>query len=295
MRYFTSASPVANVTLDISGVTPTSVSSDSLGQFSQGLDANANWQIKPHKNGDRFTAITAFDATLVLQAVTGSATLTSLQRLACDTNGSGGLTAFDASQILQFKVGLITNFIAATNCQSDWLFQPNAAAVANQVVTPVQLTTGNCQMGAIDYAPLAGPAASQDFDAILIGDCNGSWAAPAGGGGALAPAVAVRFGKALSHGGRMTVPLIYQSKRPYSSLTIDIAYDASAGRALGVRRTAATRDAMVVANTTEPGRLRIAMADTKPLPGRAELLLLRFESNSPLGMQRSLRAHHLTD
>jgi hypothetical protein len=271
------------------------VTTDSAGQYSQSLDANANWQIKPHKSGDRFSAITAFDATVVLQAVTGSP-LTSEQRLACDTNGSGTLTAFDASHILQFRVGLVTNFIAATNCQSDWLFPPNAAAAPNQVVTPVQLTTGNCQMGAIDYAPLAGAVSGQDFHAVLIGDCNGSWALPAGGGAARASTEArLRFGRARTHGQYTTVPVVLSSRRPLSSFSVDIAYDAKLGSALGARRPTATRDALLAVNSHQPGLLRIALAAGRTFDSSAEVLLLRFASNNPAALRQSLRIRSLAD
>ncbi len=50
-------------------------------------------------------SVTAFDASVALQAVVGSTTLSPQQQCAADYNGNGAVTAFDASLILQCVVG----------------------------------------------------------------------------------------------------------------------------------------------------------------------------------------------
>ena len=50
-------------------------------------------------------SVTAFDASMALQAVVGSTTLSPQQQCAADYNGNGAVTAFDASLILQCVVG----------------------------------------------------------------------------------------------------------------------------------------------------------------------------------------------
>ncbi len=57
-------------------------------------------------------AVQAFDASLVLQHVVGSATLNSTQLMVGDVSFAAGVTAYDASLILQYVVGLIRNFPA---------------------------------------------------------------------------------------------------------------------------------------------------------------------------------------
>jgi len=49
--------------------------------------------------------VTAFDASMALQAVVGSTALNARQQCAADYNGNGAVTAFDASLILQCAVG----------------------------------------------------------------------------------------------------------------------------------------------------------------------------------------------
>jgi len=82
----------------------------------------------------------------------------------------------DAARILQFAVGLRPSLPAGESCASDWLFAPEPASAANQSTTPPRLQNGSCQPGQIDLAPLAADAASQDFAAVVIGDCTGNWA-----------------------------------------------------------------------------------------------------------------------
>ena len=111
------------------------------------------------------------------RSVAGLRTLDPEQRLACDVTGNGTLSALDAAIILQQTVSLISMFPVAQTCASDWLFVPIPAAAANQHVIPPQNTAAvnPCQPGAIEFRPLAGQLANQDFAAVLIGDCTGNW------------------------------------------------------------------------------------------------------------------------
>lgn len=65
-----------------------------------------NWEEAPYTLGDVNSdgRITTYDASLVLQAVTGETTLTETQTQAGDLDGSGRLTTYDAAMILQIVV-----------------------------------------------------------------------------------------------------------------------------------------------------------------------------------------------
>jgi hypothetical protein len=109
--------------------------------------------------------------------VAGLRTFDPEQRLACDVTGNGTVSALDATKILQRTVNLISRFPVAQTCASDWLFVPSPAAAANQyVIAPQNMAGKPCQPGAIEFRPLAGQLADQDFAAVLIGDCTGNWA-----------------------------------------------------------------------------------------------------------------------
>ena len=180
VTYYSSAAPVSGVTLNLNGsTTNTSATTSAAGQYAFAGVASEAVQLIPAKSGETTGAISALDATYVLQWLVGLRSLTSDQRLACDVTGNGSLSAFDAALILQRAVGLLSGFPLATACGSDWLFVPNPLAVPNQQVLAPVVQSGTCQPGRIAYNPLAQNAAGQDFRALVIGDCTGNWVQPA--------------------------------------------------------------------------------------------------------------------
>lgn len=70
------------------------------------FSATDSWEEAPYTLGDVNSdgRITTYDASLVLQAVTGETTLTETQTQAGDLDGSGRLTTYDAAMILQIVV-----------------------------------------------------------------------------------------------------------------------------------------------------------------------------------------------
>jgi glucose/arabinose dehydrogenase len=175
VRYYGTGQPVAGVTVQLQGPTPSAMQTDATGQFAFSGLAQGTWNIEPQKLGDVNGAISTGDAVGALQAVVGLYTPTEPQQLACDVSGGGNLTPLDAVLILQKQVGLISQFPEACG---DWVFMPVPAAAANQQVTQPQVEPSSCQPGAIAFQPLAGAAVDQDFLAVLLGDCNGNWIAP---------------------------------------------------------------------------------------------------------------------
>ncbi|MCX6277408.1 MAG: cohesin domain-containing protein [Bacteroidetes bacterium] len=76
-------------------------------------------------------SVSAYDASLVLKYAVGLIPLTSVQQLVANTSGAAGITAYDASLILQYSVGLI-NF-----------FPAELLKAANAALTDPQLMVGN--------------------------------------------------------------------------------------------------------------------------------------------------------
>lgn len=222
-------------------------------------------------------AISALDAAWVLQAVAGLRQFTPQQALACDATGNGSLSALDAARILQYQVGLLSRLPAADQCASDWLFDPVPAGAPNQRLVPPLLAPGQCRRGAIAYEPLAADAAGQHFTGILFGDCTQNWAPP--GLAALQsqplPAPKVRMRMPRRSAGVLRVPVIIDSALPYTAVDLDIAIGQDA-RALSVRGLRGARDALLVTNLSQPGRVRIALASARPITTGA-LLLIELE------------------
>jgi len=157
LTYYSNGDPVGDATVQLTGAVPGSTSSDATGRFTVGNLSAGNWQIVPQKVGDLRSGISTLDASYILQAIVNQRTLTADQSLACDVSGNGTISAFDASLILQFKVGLISRLPVADTCMSDWVFIPQPATVDHQVQTQPLMSTGNCQPGAIAYSHSAAP------------------------------------------------------------------------------------------------------------------------------------------
>jgi len=173
VQYYRGARPVPDVVVDAPSATVT----DSLGAFAASLTPGTV-VLKPRKLGGDGGAVSAFDASQVLRAVVGLRTFDSDEALACDVTGNGTVSALDAARILQRVVGALAEFPVAQLCGSDWAFVPVPLSVPNQISVP-PLLDGACRPGSIQFDPLAGAATSQDFRAILFGDCSGNWQPPA--------------------------------------------------------------------------------------------------------------------
>ncbi len=175
IRYYSNALPVPGVTVELTGATSAlSAQTNADGKFTiEGIPAGS-WQVQPQKLGDP-SGITASDAVLALQLATGAVSSDPGQLLACDASGDGGISAADASLILQYRTGQIERLPTTEACGSDWIFVPVPDTALNQSVAPPVISGGACWPGNITFDPLSAAAENQDFQALLIGDCDGSW------------------------------------------------------------------------------------------------------------------------
>jgi hypothetical protein len=166
---------VDGATLDLSGPSEQTTTSNSAGTFSLSAPSGANWMLSAAKTQDFGNAISVLDAVYVLQAVVGLRSLDARQQLACDVTGDGTVDVMDAVRILQLTVGLIDRLPVAASCGWDWVFVPDLTPVAGEQLVQPQLSAGPCQQGGMAFEPLMGTADNQNFAAILLGDCSGSW------------------------------------------------------------------------------------------------------------------------
>jgi len=174
VRYYSNDASVPAVLVTLSGPGQVSTETDITGGYAFNDPGPGNWRLQPSKTGGRNDAISALDATHVLQSVVGMRELNAHQALACDVTGDGTVSALDASRILQYIAGMRSRFTVAESCDSDWVFVPSVATLPNQIVEP-PLTAPTCAPGAIAFEPLLPPVAAQDFQAIVFGDCTGNW------------------------------------------------------------------------------------------------------------------------
>ncbi|HVM95371.1 MAG TPA: LamG-like jellyroll fold domain-containing protein, partial [Candidatus Acidoferrales bacterium] len=268
--------PVAGVTVDLLGSVNASAPSDSAGNFSVGSANAGNYVLRPHKLDVSGQGLSAIDASLVLQATVGLLTPDDALKLACDTNGSGTLTGLDASFILQKVVGMIDHLPVASRCGSDWMFVPRPAAAPNVTTVSPQVSPGSCQLGEIDYSPLAARVTDQSFSAIRFGDCSSDWTSASGSGAALVAAngATLRAGAPQVRGRRILIPLYVDGGQPFYAMELELRSDPLRARLQNVRPRGAARNALVVFNETPDGRSRIALASGLQMTAGTEPVLV---------------------
>ncbi|HEX8264880.1 MAG TPA: dockerin type I domain-containing protein [Pyrinomonadaceae bacterium] len=150
------AKPVANVLVTAVGPTTESDTTDTTGDYQlDNLVPGGTYTVTPSKSGDVNGAISPFDATMILRHIAangqGPNALNANQRIAADTSGDGNITPFDATLILRYLAAGGPN--ANTGQTGTWKFVP-----PNRT-----------------YSPLLSSQTGQDYEAILVGDVNGSW------------------------------------------------------------------------------------------------------------------------
>jgi len=158
--YHQNSNPVDNTAMTLNGNTTTT---GTDGSFSFTSVSGGNLTLTPSKTGDLGTSISAFDASMILRYSVGLVTLMPYQLIAADVSGNGSVSAFDASYILRYMVGLITSFPAGT----EWRFVPNSFVI--------NTSNWNTAPHSINYTPLNSDQTNQDFTGIVIGDVTGNW------------------------------------------------------------------------------------------------------------------------
>ena len=175
IAYYNGARPVDGAEVVMLGDTPGSAVSDGAGVYGFPVAGPGMISLQPRKLNDVDAAVTALDATLILQAVVDIIELGDDQLLAADVTGNGTISSLDATRILQFQAGLIDRFEAAVACDSDWLFVPVPSPTPSQTLVEPQLSSGICQPGRIAFSSFTPPLGGRDFRAILLGDVTGNW------------------------------------------------------------------------------------------------------------------------
>ena len=149
-RYYYNDSAVGGTKMLLTGARTDSTVTNSVGYYGfSNLPCTLNYVVTPRKTDtQRQSAVSSYDAALVLRHVVGSITFDSLQKIAADVSGNGIISSYDAALILRYTVGTIQHFPVG-----DWTFRP------------VSSTYNRIRYDQID----------QSYLAILYGDPSGNW------------------------------------------------------------------------------------------------------------------------
>ncbi|MFQ6092081.1 MAG: choice-of-anchor D domain-containing protein [bacterium] len=253
VTYYKHATPVEGVLLSLQGGSADSVWTDATGSYRfDDIPGGRDYTVTPSKHGQVRPAINSYDAALVLRYGVNLLSLDSLQLLAADVTGSGEVTAYDVSGILQFRVGKIDHFPIG----KEWLLLPEVR----------------------DYYFLSSDLADQDYTALVYGDVSGNW--PGAGAGKL-PVPPVRPRVVLPDllsavpGETASIPVLLEEAEGVISADVQLGYDPQALDLVEVRTTSFTSD-FVLQFHDRGGVVQVAMAGVKYLRGTGELLRLTF-------------------
>ena len=207
--------------------------------------------------------IFANDASLISQHVVHLITLNPVQQRAAQVGGQGTVTAFDASLIAQYIVGIPNPL----NTTGNWNFTP-----ASPSLTVL-------------------PNSVQNFSGILMGDVSGDWAAET-----LRPAAANRFTsvRALltdataTPGSNVAIPLRLENMggAGITAYQFDVEYDPAvitpAAVAASVSGTIG-QGLSVVSNAPTPGLLKVVVYGALPVVGEGVYVNLQFSTIGGMG------------
>ena len=236
-------------------------------------------------------SVTSNDAARIAQHVAGLVPLTTdIQKVTADVSDNGSISSNDAAQIARFVAGLEAP-IGSTNL---WRFYVPPGPTFPVGSSPTTRT----------YASVTGSVTGQEFTGLLIGDVTGNWvpsaARPLNGGKRSGKNIDVNLPNLITTADSdvlIAVAVRGAANKGIISYEFDLRYDAGVIQPqtdpIDVAGTA-SRGLIAVANTLEPGLLRIVMYGPMPIDGNGVLLKLRFTAVgapgavSPLTWERVL-------
>ncbi|GEM_PF-1628499 len=300
--------PGVSVTLS-GGSNPVTVTTTNSGAYNFTNLGNGPYVVTVSKTGD-VNGISGSDASMVAQAVAETITLSDLQRIAADANGSGAISAQDASLIARFAAEIPDS----TSIAGTWKFNQSSRT----------------------HNPLNSNLTGQDFEAVLVGDVTRSWTPPNNvssvgpvvrdeplpsfgstgffdfkfdptpkllseipGGGQLSLAQAINVSApplSAASGASLTIPITTGdlTERGVTAYDFTLVFDQNVlqPQTPAYDLTGTISSAMTVfTNTATPGRLRLVAFGTDKLAGAGTLLNLKFNvigavgASSPLTLQ----------
>jgi len=228
--------------------------------------------VTPTKTGD-VNGISSFDASLAAQRAANLISFTSCQESAADASNNGVVSSFDASLIAQYAAG-ISN---ASSIAGTWKFAP-----VNRI-----------------YPSVTGNLTGQNYDAVLVGDVSGNWAAPGSSPLPAAVQVPVSLPNASGPtGASVTIPIMVGNLtgQGFMSYDFELTFDQNVLQLQNppVDAVGTLSSGMTITPNPTPGRLRISAFGISPLAGMGTLLALKFNVVGAAGTTTTLNWQSFT-
>ncbi len=262
VEYYSNSRPISEVNLTLGNEI---AQTGNDGTFTFSMIPGGDYDLVPSKSGDLRNGISAFDASQVLLYSVGLTNLDPYQMIAADVSGNGSVTSYDASYILRYTVGLIESFPVG----EEWRFVPKDHNLDD--------SNWNSAPDRISYAPLSSNMSDQNFVGILYGDVTGNWALRNLGKSSKAGNAGISFGEINStEKERFDIPVIAKISGDLYSSKMNFLFDPKITIFKGIVLSEFMKDFSVVYRQ-ENGNLHIALASAEPVNGELELFRLQFE------------------
>ena len=219
-----------------------------------------NYVLRPSKSDDA-NGITAYDASLVLQHVAGLITLSGYPAIAADVDKSGTISALDAAYILERAATPGTSPFQGAGVL--WEFSPASRNLSS----------------------LSSNLSGQDFTGVLLGDVSGNWVSTEAGMAAPAApvvpttAIDLRLAESAPASDHTLIANLAIAPKGQDVYSLDavLAYDATKGTPRTPVLGSAASGWLVSSNTATSGEIRVSMASAHALSTDAALFGVVFD------------------
>lgn len=216
--------------------------------------------------------ISSNDAARIAQHVAGLLQLTTnIQKVTADVSNNGSVSSTDAAQIARF----VAATGPPTGLTNQWKF----------FVPPGPTFPVGASATTRTYESVTSNITGQDFTGLLIGEVTGNWVPgpvrPANKGGRSTTVTVPRL--VTPTDSEITIPVSVKgaANRGIISYEFDLRYDPAVIQPqlepVNVAGTA-SRGLFSIANTSEPGLLRVVLYGPMPIDGKEILLYLKFRA-----------------
>jgi len=228
-----------------------------------------SYTVTPSKPGGPNGAINSFDAAKIAQHVASVAFLSGNQLVVADTSGNNIIQSFDAALIAKYVAGLV-----GVGSTGQWRFYVNSSVAFPPTCEPTSRT----------YASVTGSLTGEDYTGLLMGETSGNWNPAVNPRGINGPerSTAIAAPKLVTPAdNEVIIPVAVQgaANKGIISYQFDLRYDPAVvqpqANVADVTGTA-SRGLSVVANTVEPGLLRVVAYGAYPIETNGLLMDLRF-------------------
>jgi hypothetical protein len=255
VNYAATISPVAGVTMTLSGAGSGATTSDAAGAYRLPVASIGNYTVTPAKARYSGGAISTYDSARIAQCVLGTRPAADCPLASSDVSDNGDVGAYDAALIARHAVGLLSN---PSSSAGQWSFSP----------------------ASLSYSPLTVGQSGQNYAAFLKGDVTGNWAG-GGVGAAQDGATICLAGQVAAAGDTLDLPLRVSGATGQELLAyqLQVVYDPARLRFERVITESTLTAAWSLAvNDEEAGLLRVGGYGSQALASDGVLVEMRFDA-----------------